>query len=64
MSHEENAAQYLWQRDEARAKVQRLERELAEAKMLLKYADDAVRGEYERFVAYATRNAFNGTGEQ
>jgi hypothetical protein len=48
MTDRERAAELLWQRDEARAKVVRLERELEHTKMLLSRAEEAIRAEYER----------------
>lgn len=52
-----NPVDLLWERDEARGKVQRLERELAEARRLLSYAEEAIRAEYQLRVAQGMRCA-------
>ncbi len=57
MSSVEQAAKLLWERDEAYAKVERLQRELDEAKRLLTYADAAIRNEYRLRIAEGMRNA-------
>ena len=41
-----DAAELLWQRDEARARLQPLEAENHRLKMLLGYAEAAIRAEY------------------
>lgn len=43
-----DAAELLWQRDVARARLVPLEAENSRLKTLLRYAEDAIAGEYQR----------------
>jgi len=46
-------AELRWERDEARAKLQPLQRENEHLRMLLRYAEAAIMAEYQRANSYS-----------